>query len=310
MKNEGAFLLEWVAHYKALGFDDLVVCTNDCADPTVAMLARLQAMGLARHHPTRVWERPGIQRSALKQVRRYPEVTEADWVFVCDADEFLVIREGEVRHLVAGVGAAEVVTVAWRVFGPAGCVGYEDRPVTAQFTRAEAAPVAGADVATFGKSLFRGNLPMARIGVHAPVPDAALGRAFRQCGPGGRALRTMGHPILIAPDFALAQVNHYALRSFESFLVKRDRGRPNHSSQDMGLDYWRRFDRAEVDCDAISGHGDAAEEWRARLMADSELASLHRAAVVWHRAQAANMAGLPHNLALRAALVAEGRLPA
>ncbi len=46
MKNEGAFLLEWVAHHKALGFDHLVICTNDCDDPTTRMALRLQEMGL------------------------------------------------------------------------------------------------------------------------------------------------------------------------------------------------------------------------------------------------------------------------
>ena len=35
MKNEGPYILEWVAHYKALGFDRIVVCTNDCEDTTV-----------------------------------------------------------------------------------------------------------------------------------------------------------------------------------------------------------------------------------------------------------------------------------
>ncbi|MFD1808677.1 glycosyltransferase family 2 protein [Gemmobacter lanyuensis] len=43
MKNEGPFLLEWVAHHKALGFDHLVICTNDCEDTTTEMVVRLQS---------------------------------------------------------------------------------------------------------------------------------------------------------------------------------------------------------------------------------------------------------------------------
>ena len=46
MKNEGPFILEWVAHHKALGFDNIVVCTNDCEDPTVEILKYLEKMGL------------------------------------------------------------------------------------------------------------------------------------------------------------------------------------------------------------------------------------------------------------------------
>ena len=47
MKNEGAFLLEWFAHHKALGFDRFLICTNDCEDPTTDMVVRLSKMGLS-----------------------------------------------------------------------------------------------------------------------------------------------------------------------------------------------------------------------------------------------------------------------
>ena len=68
MRNEGPFLLEWVAHHKALGFDDIVICTNDCADGTDAMVRRLAEMGLARHHQT-VKRGSSIQRAAYRQAR-------------------------------------------------------------------------------------------------------------------------------------------------------------------------------------------------------------------------------------------------
>ena len=44
MKNEGPYIIDWVAHYKTLGFDHILVCTNDCTDPTVEILLRLQEM--------------------------------------------------------------------------------------------------------------------------------------------------------------------------------------------------------------------------------------------------------------------------
>ncbi len=67
MKNEGPFLLEWVAHHKALGFDDIVICTNDCADGTDAMVRRLAEMGLARHHET---VKRGSSRSSGRPIGR------------------------------------------------------------------------------------------------------------------------------------------------------------------------------------------------------------------------------------------------
>jgi len=50
MRNEGPFVLEWVAHYKALGFDDIVVCTNDCEDTTAELLLVLQDHGFAAYN--------------------------------------------------------------------------------------------------------------------------------------------------------------------------------------------------------------------------------------------------------------------
>ena len=41
VRNEAAFLIEWVAHHLGIGFTDLVVLSNDCDDGTDAMLDRL-----------------------------------------------------------------------------------------------------------------------------------------------------------------------------------------------------------------------------------------------------------------------------
>ena len=38
--------------------------------------------------------------------------------------------------------------------------------------------------------------------------------------------------------YDLVTLNHYAVRSCESFLVKRDRGRANHIARPQGIEYW------------------------------------------------------------------------
>ncbi|MFN3724074.1 MAG: glycosyltransferase family 2 protein [Paracoccaceae bacterium] len=295
MKNEGAFLLEWVAHHKALGFDHILICTNDCADHTRRMAMRLQAMGLAVHHPTKPWASTSIQRSALKQATRYPIVQGADWIWVCDADEFLTIHlgDGRVQALAAAASPqAEVIPVPWRVFGPDGRRDYDDQPVTRQFVRGETG-----DSRTFAyaKSLFRGLENVGRIGIHAPVARADLGRDLHREEAGGGVWRPQPHPMFVARDYTCAQVNHYALRSAESFLVKRDRGRVNHVGQDMGRDYWDRFDLAHTPCHAIRRYDAAVHDWLARLMADPDLAFMHRKSVAWHRARIAALKADPRH---------------
>ncbi|MEZ5797487.1 MAG: glycosyltransferase family 2 protein [Paracoccaceae bacterium] len=302
MKNEGAFLLDWVAHYKALGFDDLVICTNDCSDGTDAMVDRLAAMGLARHHRT-VKAGTSIQRAAFRQARKLPEVTGAEWLWVCDADEYLVVHvgDGSARALVAaGSTGVEVISVPWRVFGSGGILRYDDRPVAEQFVLAEQAARPGQGKAVFAKSLSRNPARLGRIGVHAPLPPAGA-LPYRREGPGGQATRP-GQPMMLRARYDVAQVNHYALRSRDSFLVKRERGRVNHVGEDMGAAYWRRFDLAEVEDRAIQRYAGPVSGWRARLLADARLSDLCRAAVDWHRARIVSLHGDPAMAAFCAAL--------
>jgi hypothetical protein len=290
MKNEGAFLLEWVAHHKALGFDNIVICTNDCADVTRTMALRLAEMGLVRHHATQAWAATSIQRSALKQVRRYPEVTAAEWLYVCDADEFLVVKigDGTARALVAAASpGVEVIPVPWRIFGPGGQRDYREGRITVQFTRARAAPHPMVLAPVYPKSMFRGLENLHRIGVHQPVPRPDLGRDLVIEAPGGQPPLRQRHPMFVQADYRFAQVNHYCLRSRDSFLVKRDRGRVNHVGQGMDMDYWDRFDVAEMPCDAVRRYDAVTNDWMARLLADPVLEGLHRAAVIWHRARIA-----------------------
>ena len=44
MKNEGCFILEWVAYHLSIGVTHFLVYTNDCDDPTNEVLDRLEAL--------------------------------------------------------------------------------------------------------------------------------------------------------------------------------------------------------------------------------------------------------------------------
>jgi hypothetical protein len=154
----------------------------------------------------------------------------------------------------------------------------------------------------YAKSLFCRLDGIHRIGIHGPIPRPELGRDLRREMPGGARLGPKVNAMLAAQSYAVAQVNHYALRSRDSFLVKRDRGRVNHTGQTMEADYWDRFDKGEAPCDAIRRYDPAVAEWRAQLMADEALAQLHHSAVGWHRAKIAELSARPDYAPLLAAL--------
>ena len=80
-KNEGGFLLEWIAYHKITGFTDIVSFSNDREDGGDEMLDHLSKAGeiiLLRNDGP--YDDRGIQFVALKLADRQKAVKEADWI--------------------------------------------------------------------------------------------------------------------------------------------------------------------------------------------------------------------------------------
>ncbi|MGI1662076.1 glycosyltransferase family 2 protein [Palleronia sp. KMU-117] len=314
MKNEGPFVLEWLAYHRAIGVDRFLIYSNDCTDGTDRLLDILEARGLVEHrdNPYRTTgQRP--QHAAFLSAESEPLVTSADWLVAMDVDEFINIHVGEGRlgDLFAATGDANMISMTWRLFGNADIAGYADTPVTRQFIRC--APLnANKPHQSWGfKTLYRHEGLFRKIGVHrpkglipqlkdrirwvngsgAPMPEAAYRNAWRSTS------RTVGYD--------LVTLNHYAVRSAESFLVKRDRGRVNHVDRDQGLLYWFRMNNnAETDL-SIQRVLPAMETELARLKADPEIARAHDASVGHHRQRIAELLVDPENAAFYDDLVGD-----
>jgi hypothetical protein len=95
VRNEGTFLLEWLAHHRAVGITDFLVFSNDCQDGTERMLDRLKEMGWLAHLPNPGLHRGGPQWTALKRASRRLLVTDAEWLITCDIDEFINVKVGD-----------------------------------------------------------------------------------------------------------------------------------------------------------------------------------------------------------------------
>lgn len=289
VRNEASFLLEWLAHHRACGFTDFLVFSNDCTDGTDAMLDRLQAMGWLVHERNDGPHDEGPQWAALKAADRHPLVRAADWVLFLDIDEFVNIHVGDrtVPALLAALPEATAIPLTWRLFGNAGVVPCDDRPVTETFTRAAPRVLYWPWRAMLFKTLFRNDGSYGKLGVHRPrMPDRARLAAQRWFDGSGRRLPAAFHTGRIFSDlgadhYGLAQLNHYALGSMEGFVVKSDRGRANRDSSVADVGYWveRNF-AAEEDRSILSLE---SRPLREALLADPALGPLHRAGVAWRQ---------------------------
>ncbi|MEL6678126.1 MAG: glycosyltransferase family 2 protein [Pseudomonadota bacterium] len=305
MKNEAPYLLEWIAYHRVIGFDQFLVYTNDCEDGTDLLLDRLEALGLVTHVRNQVLRR-GPQKSALKYAKEHPLSAGANWIYVADCDEFLNVHvgEGTLDDLLACVPDADVIPVTWKLFSHGGIDTYEDVPVIEAFTDAQTDVEAGGAPDRFVKSLFRPHAAVERFGTHAPVLETGAEGPLTWQMPDGRRLTNADN--LTRPGdrhgYGIAQINHYAVRSAESYLIKKDRGRVNHWRQVMGLDYWRKMNLGGAEDRSIHRHLPALKAEMARLMEDEDIAALHRTGVAWHKDRIAALKALPEYAELFAAI--------
>jgi len=289
VRNEGSFLLEWLAHHRAVGFTDFLIFSNDCTDGTDLMLDRLAEMGWLTHVRNDGPHDEGPQWSALKSADRHPLVQAADWVLFLDIDEFVNIHVGDrtLSALLAALPEATAITLSWRMFGNAGVVGITDAPVIETFTRAAPSLLHWPWRAQLFKTLFRNDGTYAKLGVHRPrAPDPARLAAQRWFDASGRELTNRWHTAgIFSPPgkelHGLVQLNHYALGSMAGYVVKIDRGRANRDASTPDMGYWVERNFCDTPDDTILRLDSSA--FRAALRADPVLGPLHETALRWRQ---------------------------
>lgn len=300
-RNEGPFLLEWIAYHRLIGVTDFIVFSNDCEDGSDAMLARLQDHGVLRHMPHHAEEGKSIQWQALQRMSKDRLTRGADWVLFSDMDEFPMIHAGGHRlpdAIAAMPAETEAIALPWRLFGAGGIVSFHDAPVTGQFLRCAPPalyhPVAGRHF----KTLYRPEA-FQKPGVHRPKrrPSAAAPRWADGSGaPLAENFALKDDHISLpglTPGREIVEMNHYSLRSAESFLVKTARGLANRRVKAIDLAYWveRNFNTEENR--AILVHQAALTAEIATLRALPGIEALHLAACDWHRKRAAQLLRTP-----------------
>ncbi len=318
MRNEAPFILEWIAYHRAIGVDDFLVYTNDCTDGTDTMLDLLQAKGLLLHrdNPFRTMNLTP-QHAALQAAEAEAVMRNCGWGICMDVDEFINIKLGDGRlptlyaAMEGAMPGANMIAMTWRLFGNADIDAYTDQPITEQFTRCAPERIRKPHQAWGFKTLFRNIDLYRKLGVHRPKglnPD--LWTRIRWLTGSGQPMpremfRNGWRSTSDTYGYDWVQLNHYAVRSAESFLVKRDRGRVNHVDRDQGLSYWFRMNHNIDEDRSIQGRLPLLRAEMARLLADPDIARAHADAVAAHRARIRILRADPVQRAFHAELTGE-----
>lgn len=250
-RNEGPYLVEWIAWHRMIGFDRIVIFDDPSQDGSTPLLQALADAGVINHvdnsdpeaaldHATR----------ALNKAVNLPDVQDADWAMVLDVDEFLVVHtgDGSLETLLATAPDAQAISPCWRFFGDCGQTAFVDAPVTLQFTCAASDDALHQNPHPGLKTLFRPPV-VEQLKPHRPVliADHQTDPNFVWLnGSGDRfdtGLQQKGWRAPAGQDGRdLCEVHHYKIRSTESFVLQSlGSSLPGSDTQNYAASAYARF---------------------------------------------------------------------
>ncbi len=301
MKTEAPYILEWIAYHRAIGVDNFLIYTNGCEDTTDPLLVRLQELGIVHHRSNEGWQGQSPQQHALNNAMKDPVVQASDWIIHIDVDEFINVRcgNGTLDDFFAHVPDATNVAMTWRLFGHNGVQRFEDQFVIGQFDACAPRYCPKPHMAWGFKSMSRNIGAYSKLSCHRPnhLHEDKAHTVKWVNGSGqpmtGEALHRGWRNSKKSIGYDLLQLNHYPLRSAESFLVKRQRGRALHVDRTIGLNYWIRMDWTGAHDVTIQRNIPRVRAEYNQLIEDPLVRRYHEDGVAWHRAKAKELHETP-----------------
>ncbi len=238
-RNEGIYLIEWIAYHRLLGAEAIIVYSNDNHDGSDVLLGALADAGVITWVDS---ELSGNVGNA--QFKAYghalgcmPDLLAHDWVLVVDIDEFLVLD----RCRFAGLAefcdwhdwrGADTVAINWQFMAPEPVDDPRGVPLTRRNTRVLSQEQCGEGVRLV-KSMSRPNR-IAHSEAHVPYADERSRLTTDHASGEPHSRRFPPEGCSASPKFAdrvntgPAVINHYLLKSAPEFMWKMARNRGDH----------------------------------------------------------------------------------
>ncbi|SEK66855.1 glycosyltransferase family 2 protein [Pacificibacter marinus] len=285
-KDEGPYIWEWVAHHKAIGFDEIIMFQNDSTDGTGEILNLLQDHGeiqyLYNHapkgkHQVRAYKRASRQQSFLK----------ADWVMALDLDEFLTIKHGAgtLNDFWKVYSDFDCVFVNWKLFGSSGASSLSNNLVTQRFQLSEHDHWIERFPQAY-KSFYKREM-FGRPGIHKPptldITDPSIKITNSSALPRDE-FTIRNFQCTDSKQRQYAQINHYIIKDAQSFVLKNMKGSAHQAARNIGYKYWKMRNKNQTVDTAISRTTPRLHQEMLRLdnLTNGKLSELTQEARVQH----------------------------
>lgn len=207
VKDEDAFLDEFIAYYKMLGVDHFYFYDNDSAIPLKTSLERHKKYVTINTISGRAKQMDAYQH----YINTYKK--DSRWAGFIDLDEFILPKKANtLKEFMADYEYADALGINWTLFGHNGHITKPEGLVTENYTRRE----------------YKQNIHIKSI-INPQQALNPLNPHYFQMKPGATYIDVKHSPITSAFNdhytLDVAQINHYFTKSEEEFIKKAERGR-------------------------------------------------------------------------------------
>jgi hypothetical protein len=231
--NEGPWLLEWISYHRAIGFDGIIIVSNNNTDGSDKLLDRLDECGLIKHIRNDL--KPGqvfCQEHAYNLIKESRDFGNYKWGCVLDLDEFLVLaKHDSINSFLKDYEDLNMITLNWLMFSSSGQEKKEDGLVIERFTDCNPDWRLEFPTSIGYKSIFKVSA-VEKLWAHSPT----LKRRWRYLDKLRKNGKRLMFPNRISPeiidkkfldpkfkDYSIAYINHYIVKSREESLLKMER---------------------------------------------------------------------------------------
>lgn len=240
-RNEGPYLLEFVAFYKALGIDGIFIYSNDNDDGSEELLEALARRGEIFYISNYQGNVGAQAKSFAHALSLNREILNYEWCLLTDIDEFLWLNPDEFNDLEEFLAyheglSSKNIFINWTYVGANGNVNYGPGEIISRFPFSHSKPE------KTGKNIFKPRYAYAAYCHHphvikpSGIPRTHASGAILNMDPSINTIDQYAKSDIM--DISSATTYHYFTKSFDEFMIKCSRNAGGRKKID-GVDFSR-----------------------------------------------------------------------